>query len=383
MLLDRPVVPSAEVPPGRWRRVWSASWRPTVVYLASRVVVLLTMGIVAVVDGGTLLDRINRWDTRWYLRVITEGYPTHLPMLHGHVAANPSAFFPALPLLFHGLAALLGITPLIAGIVVSGVTGLTATIGVWVLVREFAGERAATGAAVLFALFPGSFVFSMVYSEGLVITGVAFGLLALLRRRWVVAGLCGFVATAAAPIALAFVVSCAWAAGVAIYRRREWRALAAPVLAPLGTVAYLVWLWAKTGNAAAFTQTERGGWHSFLSLRYPFHVIDQLVAHPITATANLRLVFFCLVAEVVALVIAVRKRLPGVVLLYGLGVAVLATLTAPVGPRPRLLLDAFPLIVVVALSLRKRWAFGAATVVSVGLLVALTAYSVASWQVFP
>jgi hypothetical protein len=383
-LLDRPTVPpTAAVPPRRWQRIWFAGWRPTVIYLASRVVVLVTMGIVAAVQGGTLLGRINRWDTRWYLRVITEGYPTRLPMIHGHVAANPVAFFPALPLLLHGLAGLLGITPLIAGIVVSGVTGLTATIGVWALVRELAGDRAATRATVLFALFPGSFVFSLVYSEGLVITGVAFGLLALLRRRWVVAGLCGFVATAAAPIALAFVVSCAWAAVVAIRQRREWRALAAPVLAPLGTVIYLLWLWARTGSLTAFTRTERGGWHSFLSIAYPFRIIGHLLAHPIGANANTRLVFFCLVAEVVALVIAAWDRQSAVVFLYGLCVAVLAALTAPVGPRPRLLLDAFPLIVAVALRLKSRRAFTAGTVVSTGLLIAMTAYSVGSWKVFP
>jgi hypothetical protein len=58
-------------------------------------------------------------------------------------------------------------------------------------------------------------------------------------------------------------------------------------------------------------------------------------------------------------------------------------LTAPVGPRPRLLLDAFPLIVAAALPLRTRWAFVAATLVSTGLLVALTAYSDTLWRVFP
>lgn len=383
-VLERPNASApAASPPGHWRRFLAASWRPTLIYLVSRVVVFGTMGVVAAIRGGTLGGRINRWDTRWYLRVISEGYPSHLPMVHGHVAASPIAFFPALPLLIHGLASLLGITPFIAGVVVSGVTGLTATVGVWMLVRELAGERAATVATVLFALFPGSFVFSMVYSEGLVISGAAFGLLALLRRRWLVAGLCGFVATAAAPIALAFVVSCAWAAVVAIRQRREWRALIAPILAPLGTIVYLLWLWAYTGNIAAFTQTERGGWDSFVSIGYPFHVIGQMVAHPISANASLRLVFFCLIAEVIALVIAAWDRQRAEVFLYGLSVAVLATLTTPVGPRPRLLLDAFPLIVAVAMRLRSRLAVVMATATSTALLVALTAYTVTIWRVFP
>ena len=100
--------------------------------------------------------------------------------------------------------ALTPLTPLEAGITISLLTGLTAMIGVWYLVREFAGPAAADRATLLVALFPGSFVFSLVYSEGIVITCVAFGLLALLRHRWWVAGLLGLVATATTPVALAF-----------------------------------------------------------------------------------------------------------------------------------------------------------------------------------
>jgi hypothetical protein len=283
-----------------------------------------------------------------------------------------------------GLSGLTGMSLYSAGVVVSSVTGLTATIGVWLLVRAFAGERAANRVTILFSLFPGSFVFSLIYSEGLVITGAAFGLLALMRRRWVLAGLLGFVATAAAPIALAFVVSCVWAAVGALRRDRDWRALAAPVLAPLGTVIYLVWTWQHTGVASAFSQTERGGWHSFLSIAYPFRIVGNYVAHPLSNPANQRLVFFCIIAVVVALVIAVRDRsLPAVVLVYGASVAVLAMLTAPVGPRPRIILDAFPLIIAVGLRYRDGWKFTLATVASLGLLVGLTAYEVASWWVFP
>ncbi len=363
-------------------RIWRAGWRPGLIYLVSRVVVLLTMSIVAGIQGGSLGGRIDRWDSVWYLRA-TAGYPHHLPVAHGHVLANTLAFFPALPLLIRGLAAATPLSAFSAGVTISSLTGLSATIGIWLLVREYAGQRAANRVTLLFALFPGSFVFSMIYSEGLVITGVAFGLFALLRRRWVLAGIAGFVASAAAPIALAFVVSCAWAALVAIRRDRDWRSLAAPVLAPLGSVAYLAWTWQHIGTASAFTQTERGGWNSFLSIAYPLRIVGGLLAHPVTSFANQRVVFFGIIFVVLALVVALRDRQPSVVLAYGATAAILAVLTAPVGPRPRIILDAFPLILALGLRYREGWKFRLATIVSLGALVGFTAYQIGSWAVFP
>jgi len=377
--------PAAPAEPvvGRLTAAAQLCWRPALIYALSRAVVLLTMGLVAVVGGGSLGGRIDRWDSRWYLRVLTEGYPSQLPMGHGHVLASTLAFFPGLPLAIRGLSALSGLSFFAAGVAVSSVTGLTATVGVWLLVREDAGQRAADRATVLFAFFGGSFVFSMIYSEGLVITAVAFGLLALVRRRWLAAGLLGLVASATAPIALAFVLSCALASAKAVRERREWRSLVAPALAPMGTVIYLVWTWVHTGNLAAFTETERGGWHSYLSITYPFRILWANLAHPITATANPRLVGFCIVGVVVAAVIAISDRQPALLAAYGLGAAALALVTQPVGPRPRLILDAFPLILAVAARCREGWRYRVAVAASVASLVAMTAYTVAAWTVFP
>ena len=364
-------------------RLWRVSWRPGAIYLASRALVLLTIGIVAAVGGGSLGDRIYRWDSVWYLRVSGLGYPSHLPMIHGHVAGNTLAFFPALPLAIRGLAGLTGMSQFSAGVAISTLTGLTATIGVWVLVREYAGEKAANRATVLFAFFPGSFVFSLIYSEGIVITCTAFGLLALMRRRWIIAGVLGLVATAAAPIALAFGVSAAWVAIGAIRRDRDWAALAAPILTPIGTVAYIAWTWQHTGVSSAFSLTERGGWNSYLSGVYPFHILGWFLTHPFSSDATITLMFFCMLGAVLAAIIAVRDHQPSPVLLYGITVGALAMLTRPVGPRPRIILDAFPLILAVGVRYQEGWKHRVAMFGSAFLLVAFTAYEVVSFSVFP
>ncbi len=50
---------------------------------------------------------------------------------------------------------------------------------------------------------------------------------------------------------------------------RWWR----PLLAPLGFVAYMAYLWRHTGEPLAWRLTERGGWHSYPSLTYPFRIV--------------------------------------------------------------------------------------------------------------
>ena len=153
-----------------------------------------------------------------------------------------------------------GLSLLTSGIIITTISGAAAMIGVWALVRHYGGTGAADRATLLIALFPGAFVLSLVYSEGLIVAFVAFGLLALLQRKWLLAGVLGLLATATSPIALAFEVSCLWCAYQEIAKGRNWRVLFAPVLAPLGFVAYQAWLWAHTSNLFAWRVTERDGW---------------------------------------------------------------------------------------------------------------------------
>ncbi|MGH9043588.1 MAG: glycosyltransferase 87 family protein [Acidimicrobiales bacterium] len=357
--------------------------KPFAIYVASRLLVMVTMLVETAATNRSLGDGISRWDSRWYLLAVTHGYPSHLPMVNGHVTGNTIAFFPGLPLVIRGLSAATGMSFFSAGVILSLAGGLGATLGVWALVRRYAGTGAADGAAAIFAFYPGAFVFNLIYSEGLMITAAAFGLLALMRRRWVTAGLLGAVATATSPVSVVFVLSAAWSAFFAIKERREWKAVAAVVIAPLGAIAYIVWLWAHTGTLGAFPRTERGGWKSYLSIRYPAKLIGSYFAHPFSSNATTTLLFFGAIVVVIAAVIAIRDRQPSVLLIYGIAAGVLALLTVPVGPRPRIILDAFPLVMAVGVHCARGHKFALLMILSIGLLVALTAYEVGSWSVFP
>jgi hypothetical protein len=364
----------------RFRR-WFLFW-PVVVYLVARLITIVFLLIVNLVDHESLAGRLHRWDGAWFLRAAQYGWPRHLPMTQGHVAGNTIAFLPAFPLAIRWLSSATTLSRLGIGVAISLVTGLTAVVAVGLLVQRYAGDEKATRATLLFAVFPGTFAFSLIYSEGIVITCIALGLLALLERRWWLAGLLGLLATATSPIALAFVLSCAWCAGWAAWRNRSVRPLVAPVLAPLGFIAYMGWLWRHTGVLNAWRLTELGGWRSSVSLAYPFHILWTFVRNPLGPTETGYILFVGTVVAVGGAVLAIRQRQPAAVLIYGLSAAALAAISAPVGLRPRFLMLAFPLVLAYGTRLRGRM-YTAALLISAALLVAMSALEFVSWAVFP
>ena len=282
--------------------------------------------------------------------------PSQLPMVHGHVAQQHLAFFPVSRWSSGGLSA---ITALAGGrrqSAISGVTGLTA-----VARRGHAGppirrHRAGpNGPRCCSRSFPGTFVFSLVYSEGIVITCVAFGLLALLRRQWWL-GRHPRTGGQRPPLPSPWP---SWSAapgapGSEIRRPRNWRSLSAPILAPLGFVGYMVWLWVHTGNLGAWRLAERGGWKSYPSLALPDPHRHHLRRRPGRADPHRSAAVVGTVVAVIGAVFAIRERQPAPVLLYGLVAAGMAAISAPVGLRPRFLMLAFPLIIAVGTRLRGR-----------------------------
>jgi len=362
----------------------SGRWFPRtalLVYAGIRVVTVALVAVANLFTHNSLLYDLDIWDGAWFLRAVHHGYPAHLPMTNGHVVANPVAFFPLFPLLVRGID-LTGLPAGYSALVLSAATGATAVYGVGRLARRLGGDAAGLRAALLFAVFPGTFVFSLAYSEGIVITCVSIGLIALLDRRWWLAGLLGAVATAASPVALAFVVSCVWCAGRSVVKDRRLGPLVAPLLAPLGFLAYMAYLDRHSGTLNAWRLTERGGWKSYPSFVYPFRIVWAFLHNPVSPTLTGQILFFGTVAAVVGVVLMVREHQPMAVLLYGICALGSAAVSQPVGLRPRFLMLAFP--IVIALGTRydgrtHRWLVA----VSAVLLLGFTALELGSRAVFP
>ncbi len=97
---------------------------------------------------------------------------------------------------------------------------------------------------------------------------------------------------------------------------------------------------------------------------------------------NVQVVAVGIVLGVVGIVFLLQWRPPLPVTLFGLGVIVMACTSVNVGPRPRLLLPAFPVAIAVARGVRGKAFVVLAVVSAIGMAV-LTGITVASLAATP
>jgi len=340
------------------------------VYLGSRALLLA----VAIVNGALrhhpLMNELANWDGMWYRELANRGYPVHV--LHTRTTLG---FFPLYPLVIWTVA-----KPLLlltshssiwaitwAGIFVSGVGGLIATLLVQRLAEGWWGKRTGRRAVALFCLFPGSVVFSMVYAEGIMIPLAAGCILALQNRRWVIAGVLAGFATATEPEAVVLVLVCAISAAREL-RRGGWsassaRSVLAPLLSLSGVAAVAAFLWSWTGTPFATLITQRYGWGERSNPLALVYMVKSLIGqisfthfdHP---TINLNL-FVGLIGTIVLIVLLVllvraRREISVEAIAWTLGISVLTVTSEYVPPNPRLLITAFPALLMLARYLEGR-----------------------------
>jgi Mannosyltransferase (PIG-V) len=361
----------ASPPPALYRRAAAAvsSARFAIaVYLATRVLLMLVALVNGTLRHHAFTHELAQWDGLWYRALANHGYPDHV--LH---VQSTLGFFPLYPmvvwLVSHTLVAPIAHWPIlsttVAGVIVSGVGGLVAAVLIERLAVGWWGPQAGRRAVLLFCLYPGSVVFSMVYAEGMMIPLAAGCLLALQSRRWLLAGALAGLATAAEPQALVLVVVCAVSAGLEL-RRRGWsarRALLAPALSVLGAGAFAIFLWLWTGSPMASLIAQRDGWGERTDVLALGHLAEQ-VADQLTQphfnhpTINLNLVVGLGGAVVLLLLLILvarnRREMSLEAILYTLGIAWLGMTSEFVPPMPRLLITAFPAVMVVARYVRGR-----------------------------
>jgi hypothetical protein len=318
-------------------------WRPLAVLVTARLAMYL-----GIFTFSHLFHHysLNPWDGGWYVFAAQHGWPHHVRTGLGGAGQDTLAFFPAFPTVIRVVHFLLPLSWMRAGEVAAFLTEVAMAVGVWLLARDVWGQAVADRGIVLICFFPGAFILAMMYSEPLLIAAAAFCFLALRRRQWVLAGSLAALGTATRVIGVALVAACAWEAALAIRRQREWRSLAAVVMAPAGIVGWFLYLWVSTGDHAAWFDTEKNGWAQHTTVAaIPDLVRSVLRTHPVDI--NQFLALGSTVLAVVLLVVLVASRAPSVLTVYSVAVLVVsATSVNPSGIRFRFVLTAFPLVVV-------------------------------------
>jgi len=219
--------------------------------------------------------------------------------------------------------------------------------------------------------FPGAMTFGMLYPEPLGNALAALSLLAVLNRKWLASGLLALAASAVYPAFIVLTPVLALAAFGAIRRRREWAALIAPVLAPLGMAAYFGLLSSEYHDFFFWFRDQGGSWRQRAD--WIGHEVRVLTwTDPAVSTHALfnALLIVMALALIAGIALMLSARVPVPVSVYTvLTVATLGLANRP-GPTPRLAWIALGIFIGVGAKV-PAWLFWSLLAVSAGLLVFL------------
>ncbi|MFI8518515.1 hypothetical protein ACIGEZ_11925 [Streptomyces sp. NPDC085481] len=343
-------------------------------YAATRLLGLAALAVASAATGEDGWHRLKgRWDSVWYTRIAEHGYGYEVTLPGGAVHAD-LAFFPLFPALERAVSAVLPVDAATAGLLLSWAASLAAAWGIHAVGAHVAGPRAGVVLAVLWGVYPTAFVQSMAYTETLFTALAAWSLLAVLRERWILAGTLCALAGLTRPTAAALIAAIgitALATLVREFRGREPRApretapganraphpgrlrriapvVAGALLAPLGWLAYIVYVGVLQGGATAYFDVQ-AAWGN--SIDGGVALARFIAGLPWPAALGL-----CAALGLLGWLVAlcVRQRQPLPLLVYTVAVVAVSLVGAAYfGSRPRLMMPAFGLLLPPAAALAR------------------------------
>jgi hypothetical protein len=217
-----------------------------------------------------LVDSWNRWDAANYTRIAHYGY---LSQNHPY----DLAFFPLFPLLIRAAAWIFGNQGyVLLGIIISNIAFLAAMFVVYQLAEDTLGEQVGRRTLLYLCLFPTAFYFFAAYTESLFLLFTAACFLAMRRRRWLIAGLMGFLASMTRNSGLLLVFPYLYEVWASYEQTTfSFKTLLSEVrtliprllpiiLIPLGIVVYAYYCWKISGNPLAFSSVQ-GHWGRYMA----------------------------------------------------------------------------------------------------------------------
>jgi hypothetical protein len=294
----------------------------------------------------SLWHLIASWDGARYLNIAAHGY-SYVPgdLRHDVVFA----WFPGYPAAIDGIAWIPGVGTDRAALTVTLAAGLAAAWGLARLGLALTGDRRISLLMVaLWAVAPGSIVWTMLYSEALFCALAVWSLVALVERRWLTAASLTILAGTVRSTAIALIAAVAVAALPRVIRAvqaREpmgawWRPLTAAVAAPLGLVGYWGYSAWATRHLAGFLWVEKNAHNSFDFGKGIVVATERaIISGPTTQDA---LTLLVLAAAVTLTAYSLTERIPLYLHVYTLVVVFLALAPGPyyLGSKPRFLLPA-------------------------------------------
>ncbi len=187
-------------------------------------------------------------DSGWYHFIASQGY-----------IKQDTPFFPAYPLIISALHSVTGLDITTAGLLVSNAAEILALFIIIRLFRRIMNGHAARWGAALLAFFPMAIFLPAMYTESLFVLFIAATLLALMDKRFVWAGLCGFAAVLTRNEGILLLIpflATLWQ----LYRetkRIPWRGIGLASLLPMAALMYMGYLAIKFGSPLLFSHEEQ------------------------------------------------------------------------------------------------------------------------------
>lgn len=237
--------------------------RPVIItWLATRALMLIVAQQIMLTNGAPLSSVLANWDVEHYLTIAEHGYRDPLDV----------AFFPGLPLLMRGFAAVGWDMVIATAIGAQFASGLAA-----IALHRIAGPWV----ACLWLLAPMSVFTAVPYTEPFFVAAAFWAWQRGLTGHWAHAGLltalaCSLRISGLFLVAALGIMALVQADRTLLRRLRDslWLLLAVAVLA-----GYVIFLWQHTGSWTAWYSAQGAGWQRNLS--WPW---DALVATwPLTA----------------------------------------------------------------------------------------------------
>jgi len=203
------------------------------------------------------------FDTGWYISIARDGYSDAQVRAFKEGRQSAVAFFPAYPLIVRQVNRLVDDMPL-AALLTTFICGVGVTLLFWRWTRARLSPRGRRFALVLLLLYPYAwFLFGTGYGDALFLLVTLGAFLLLEAEHPVLAGLVAVPALAGRPTGVAVTIGLLAVTAA----RRDWRFAplcfrpgdAGVLLSLGGLVAWLAYLWARTGDALAFV-TVQAAW---------------------------------------------------------------------------------------------------------------------------
>lgn len=308
------------------------------------------------------------WDGSFYVAISQ----------HGYQQSNQPAFFPLYPLLLKPFITIFGV--FIGSTIFSLITTFIIFLGFYKLSKHFFEEKTAKKILPLVALFPGTVVLAMSYSEQIFLIGTIYSFLFFFKKQYAWSGVISILATASRPTGVVLIITL-FIAGLIYFIniKKSLKFFIPAIIAPIGTLSYLIYSKIRFNNFFEWHEAEKH-WEAKIdfgktNITRLTDLLKAILNTDTTIDIGSLFILFSTIFALVFLAILVFKSWKTknfdliILTLFTLGVLTLIFISFPLWPRPRFVLTAFPLFLSYGFIVNNEKIYESLKIISTALLI--------------